>query len=198
MSASVNAKNRTLFLDRDGTINVDLGTYVSYAKDLRLIPGAASAIIRAHKAGFKVAVITNQAGVAKGITPAENIPQIHARMEELIRQETGESTFRFDNIQVCMHHPKDKCACRKPGNKMVLDAAAKLGTDFSNSFYVGDKTGDLGCAKTSGLTAVLVLTGYGKETLREVKEETPEIEPAHVAEDLPAAVDWILSQGAKH
>src|SRR5437868_1406728 len=94
-----------LFLDRDGTINVDMGSkeYLSDPSKTKLIPGAGSAILSAKQAGFQIAIITNQAGVAKGKTPKEVLPLIHRRLEELIAEEAGVEEFQFDDIRICMH-----------------------------------------------------------------------------------------------
>ena len=89
-----------LFLDRDGTINVDMGSdYLNSPEKTKLIPGAGSGIIKAKKAGFKIAVITNQAGIAKGKTPKDALPLIHSRLEELIAQEAQVEGYHFDDIR---------------------------------------------------------------------------------------------------
>jgi UDP-glucose-4-epimerase GalE len=185
---------RTLFLDRDGTINKDLGTYVSEPKDLKLLPGAAKALVRARRAGLKLVVITNQAGIAKGVTSLEGLEKVHSRMVRLIQEEGADPSFQFDAIYFCPHHPDERCACRKPGHKMILDACAKLGIRSENACFIGDKDVDLGCAAAAGVPAILVLTGYGQETLAQVQSERRDLMPAHVAQDLMAAVNWVLTQ----
>ena len=187
--------NPTLFLDRDGTINVDRG-YLRSPEDVILVSGAAEAIVAAKEAGFKIAIITNQAGVAKGVTPREALPLIHERIEKLICLEGKVSEFSFDDIRICIHHPDDRCGCRKPEVENLEHSVKKLGSDISRSFFIGDKSSDLLCGKKMGLTPVLVLTGHGPETLAELKE--PELQDLFastlVAEDLPKAVALILKR----
>lgn len=158
-------KNSVLFLDRDGTINIDMGPeYLSDPAKVQLIEGAGKAIIKAKKAGFKIAIITNQAGVAKGKTPKEALPLIHKRLEAMIAEEAGVKDFAFDDIRICMHHPDDKCACRKPGVKMLEEAMEKLHADLGDSFFVGDKDTDILCANRMHIRSILVRTGHGTAT----------------------------------
>jgi histidinol-phosphate phosphatase family protein len=182
-------KNPVLFLDRDGTINIDIGPkYVSEPHEILLIPGAGRAIITAVQAGFKIAMITNQAGVAKGFTRADAFPAIHGRLEELIAREGGAKSFRFDDVRVCMHHPDDKCACRKPEIQNLADSIAKLDADLSRSFFIGDKETDLICAKRVGLRSILVRTGHGKKVEAELAK-WPEADPCGVVDGLAQAVE---------
>ncbi|MEW6056196.1 MAG: HAD family hydrolase [Bdellovibrionota bacterium] len=182
----------TLFLDRDGTVNIDIGPrYINDPKDASLIPGAAQAIIRARDAGFKIALVTNQAGVAKGFTAKENLPIVHRRIEELIRQESGVSRFAFDDIQVCVHHPDERCKCRKPETQMLEASIGKLGTEIERSFFVGDKSSDLICAHRMGMRSILVRTGHGNETAEELSS-LPGIEPVGIVPTLAEAVDLAI------
>lgn len=158
-------KNSVLFLDRDGTINVDMGPeYLSDPTLAELIPGAGIAIVNAKKAGFKIAVITNQAGIAKGRTPAEALPLIHKRLEDLIAAEAGIENFQFDDIRFCPHHPDEKCRCRKPEIQMLEESIEKLNADIGESFFVGDKDSDIMCANRMKMRSILVRTGHGTQT----------------------------------
>lgn len=183
------SKRPVLFLDRDGTINVDIGPeYISRPEQLKLIPGVAKAIVAAVKAGFGVAVLTNQAGVAKGKTPAEALPIVHRHLEKLVASEAGLSDFRFDDLRVCMHHPNDRCQCRKPETHMLEESIMMLGADVARSFFVGDKMSDLQCATRVGMRSILVLTGHGRETEAECREPDAKAKPAGVVPTLTEAV----------
>jgi histidinol-phosphate phosphatase family protein len=186
--------NPVLFLDRDGTINVDMGPqYLNDPDNAKLIPGAGKAIVRAKNAGFRVAIITNQAGVAKGITPRDALPLIHKHLEGLIALEGGVPAFRFDDIRVCIHHPNDRCACRKPEPKNLEESMKDLDADVSTSFFVGDKSSDLLCAQRVGMRSILVLTGHGLETQAEIRD-TGEAKPDAIVESLREAVQHAINE----
>lgn len=185
---------RALFLDRDGTINVDLiGNYVVKPEEFRLIPGVAEALKLARAAGFKLAIITNQQCIAKDLVTTEGMHNIHRKMEELIAKELGEREFYFDSIQFCPHFARDNCGCRKPAPGMVDRAVKEMGAvDFARSYFLGDKTSDLFCGKHFGMKTVLLETGWGKETLKELAAE-PKVKPYLTAADLLFAVQKIIS-----
>lgn len=177
-----------LFLDRDGTINVDIGPeYVSRPEQLKLIDGAARAIAEARRAGFRIAIITNQAGVAKGKTPREALPIVHRHLETLIAGEANLTDFRFDDVRVCMHHPDEKCGCRKPKTEMLKASMSALGADPARSFFVGDKDTDLVCASRMGIRSILVRTGHGAKTEQEI-QGSKEAAPISVVDTLTDAV----------
>lgn len=184
-----------LFLDRDGTVNVDLITeYLSTIEKAKLIPGSGRAIVRARDAGFKVSIITNQAGVAKGLTPKEALPVLHRYFEQLIAAEAGlpEGKFRFDDIRVCMHHPDEKCKCRKPGIQMVEESAKRLNADLSRSFFIGDRETDLACAHAAGVRSILVRTGHGQRTEGLLADIEP-VRPLRVVPSLTEAVEFAIA-----
>jgi len=184
--------SRAFFLDRDGTINLDPG-YISQPSAIHLLPGAASAIRRARDQGFKIVVITNQSGVGRGLIPADVLPRINERLNELLRQEAGGFV---DYFACCVHHPDSGCHCRKPSPRLVYEAQAALSIDLASSIFVGDRLTDIATGKSApvGLT-VLVRTGDGCEQ-EAMLGDSPSIEsaPDHIAEDLGAAVDWVLQR----
>lgn len=198
--------HKVLFLDRDGTINVDLGgghRYVSRPEDLELIEGVGACLVRAKNAGFKVALVTNQAGIAKGITRTEDLDVIHRHLETLIERDAakqgvsiseagGPEGFRFDDIQVCPHHPDDRCLCRKPGVLMLQRSAKKLGANLNESYFIGDHIRDLEAAHNFGIKSLLVRTGHGQVTESALKKH-PDLRPIAVASNLDEAVKHILS-----
>jgi len=192
-------KIAVLFLDRDGTINHDIGTYVRHRDEFRLIDRADDAVAMAVEAGFHVVIITNQAGLAKGLMDEAQLDGVHTYMNELFMKKGG----RFDKAYYCPSHPDyphpvyDRFRnCRKPGTGMVERAieeyrAEGLEVDRQRSFFVGDKAVDIECATNSGLRPVLVRTGYGEEDACRRKKLVPE----YVARDLYDAVQgYILKQ----
>jgi histidinol-phosphate phosphatase family protein len=180
---------KALFLDRDGTINVDPG-YINDPSLIKLLPGAAAAIRRARDAGYLIAVISNQSGVARGLIAPETLPQIHRRLNELLHEEAQACV---DFFACCTHHPDALCNCRKPLPRLVYEAQAHLGIDLSRSAFVGDRLTDVRTGKSSPVRyTVMVRTGEGRE--QELKIASPEEAPDFIADDLGGAVDWVLNQ----
>ena len=177
--------NRAVFLDRDGTIMED-ANYVGDVSRVILIPGATHALKRLVDAGYRLLVVTNQSGVGRGYFPREAVEQIHAHLDE----QFGNVGVKFDRYYVCPHHPEDKCDCRKPKPKFLQEAAREFALDLDQCFMVGDRASDIQAGINAGTQTVLVLTGAGRETLAK-----GEVTPAHVAADIGAAVEWILSHG---
>ena len=183
-----------IFLDRDGTINEDIG-YVSSPDELVLYPYAAEAVRLINAAGWKTIVITNQSGVARRLYDEAMLARIHGRLiEELER-----NGARIDGIYYCPHHPRigdaryrRDCDCRKPGPGMLHQAAREHQIDLGASYVVGDKASDINLATNAGALGVLVLTGYGRESLAD-SERWP-CSPAIIADDLLDAVNQILAR----
>ncbi len=189
-------KKQAVFLDRDGTINTDIG-YLHHPDLLELIPRAAAAIKLLNDAGFATVVITNQAGIAKGILQETLLTEIHTRLSALLQKENA----RIDRFYYCPHHPdavvqkyRVACQCRKPSPGLVLQAADELGIDVQRSYVVGDKSCDIELAHTVGATAIMVLTGYGAAELHKHREANLE-PPRYIAADLYGAVQLILNDG---
>lgn len=156
-----------VFLDRDGTLNEEVH-YLHRTGDLKLLPGAAEAVARFNKAGYRVIVVTNQAGVARGYYTEEDVKRLHSYLNgELVK-----SGAHIDGFYYCPHHPehgigeyKKDCACRKPGTGMLEQAAADLpaGIDKARSVMIGDKLIDTEAGHRFGIKSILVGTGYGAE-----------------------------------
>ena len=179
-----------VFLDRDGTINEEMG-YINHPQRFRLLPGTAEAIARLNQAGFKVVVATNQSGAARKYFPASLIPKIHSLMLQLLTQQKA----RIDAIYVCQHAPEENCSCRKPKPGLLHQAAQDLGIDLSRSYVVGDRFKDLELAANVGAKGILVLTGYGRGEL-EYYQGDRLVEPHYIATDLLDAAAWILKDAA--
>jgi D-glycero-D-manno-heptose 1,7-bisphosphate phosphatase len=187
-------KTKTLFLDRDGTINIDLqGRYVTKPNELILIEGVAHALVKAKKHGFKIAIITNQQGIGKNLYTVDDLNKIHEHLTNLIRQETLDFTFCFDAIEFSPDLEGVSPSTRKPSPVMVERAAKKLNSDLSNSFFIGDKDTDLLCAEFAKIDSILVLTGDGKKTLEKIKTWSNQ-KPIFIATDLAQAIDWCIQK----
>lgn len=184
---------KAVFLDRDGTINIDTG-YIDTPERFEFIPGSLTAIRRLKQAGFLIVVITNQAGIAKGIIRQENVAVLNEAFIEMLKA----AGARCDGYYFCPHHPegviekyRQTCSCRKPEPGLILRAVASFGIDLRQSFMVGDKLSDLLAARHAGIRSLLVMTGYGRTEL----ERSPQVcgAAASVAVyDLYDAASWIL------
>jgi len=181
------AQAKAVFLDRDGVINKEVN-YLRRPEDWSLIARAAAAIRLLRKHGWRVVVVTNQSGVARGYYTEADVAAIHERM----RRELARAGTRVDGVYFCPHHPDVGCACRKPGTALFERAATELDLDLVSSYYVGDKVADLLPGRTLGGHTVLVLTGYGKQELERAQEQG--FRPDYVAGDLYAAAEWIVSR----
>jgi histidinol-phosphate phosphatase family protein len=176
-----------IFLDRDGTINEEVN-YLSDPAHVRLIPGAADAIIRLRAAGFPVVVITNQSGVARGYFTLDTLNAIHARLLGYLHEQGAD----IDGLYICLHQPSDDCACRKPRSLLYQRAAQDLDLDLSHSIMIGDKDTDLLAGKNLGMDSILVRTGFGQSHVAEV-EQWSDYRPAYIANNLADAATWILA-----
>lgn len=181
-------KEIAVFLDRDGTVNEEMG-YINHLSRFVLLPRTAAAIRRLNEAGLKVVVVTNQSGAARGYFSPSLVEEVHARMRELLAAEGAQ----VDAIYVCLHGPEDGCPCRKPRPGLIEQAARNLNLDLRRSFLVGDRYLDIQTALNAGLRGVLVLTGYGRGEYEHGSRTWP-VPPAYVAEDLLEAADWIIKQ----
>jgi len=151
----------TVFLDRDGTINVDKG-YVHKVDDWVWIPGAIEAIAALKKAGFLVIVITNQAGIARGYYDEADMNNLHMKINEKLKSHGAE----IDKFYHCPHHPEfgevRNCKCRKPMKGMLNMACNDYNIDLAKSWLIGDKASDIQAGLQAGVKSILVMTGYGK------------------------------------
>ncbi|HIQ37595.1 MAG TPA: D-glycero-beta-D-manno-heptose 1,7-bisphosphate 7-phosphatase [Desulfocapsa sulfexigens] len=189
-----NSGKPAVFLDRDGTINEQMG-YINHTCRFQLLPGAADAIKKLNDAGIPVVVISNQSGLARGYFPEELLVAVHEKMN----RQLAEVGAHVDGIYYCPHHPEAKeerfrtaCNCRKPKPGLVLQASEEMGLDPKRSYMVGDRWSDIKTAANCGATSILVRTGYGRGDELYIGPHQ-EIQPDFKADDLSGAVDWILS-----
>lgn len=152
----------TIILDRDGVINQDSDDYIKSAHEWIPIPGSIEAISRLKKAGYLVAVATNQSGLARGYFDMQALQAMHDKMHALLAQRGA----AIDGIFFCPHSPADNCVCRKPKPGLLLQIAKQLNIDLKQAVFVGDTLSDTQAARMVGATPVLVKTGKGLRTLQ--------------------------------
>ena len=186
-----------VFLDRDGTINEQMG-YINHISRFQLLSGVGAAIARLNRQGMPVVVVTNQSGLARGYFPAALLEAVHEKMFRGL----AEAGAQIDALYLCPHHPEAKearyrqaCDCRKPKTGMLEQAARELGLDLARSYVIGDRWSDLRCGAAVGASSILVLTGYGRGDACYIGP-TQAVQPDFVAEDLSEAVDWLLAREA--
>ncbi|HEY9788145.1 MAG TPA: HAD family hydrolase [Candidatus Obscuribacterales bacterium] len=185
-----------VFLDRDGTLNVEIG-YIRDVDDLRLIDGAAEAVKRLNEANLAAILVTNQSGAARGFYPERHIQDLNQRLLDLLKA----GGAYLDAVYYCPHHPEavvkelaGPCSCRKPEVGMLERAFSEFELDRKRSFVVGDKATDVELARNAGIYGILVRTGYGDAVVK--GEYQHPVEPDFDAPSIAEAVDWILAQVA--
>lgn len=147
-----------VFLDRDGTLNMDKG-YVHRIEDWEWIPGAIDALAALRKAGFLLIVVTNQAGIARGYYGEAAVNNLHEKINQELQQHGGQ----INGFYHCPHHPEFSaaCECRKPKPGLIHAACRDFDIDLRQSWLIGDKASDIQAGWAAGLKSILVLTGYG-------------------------------------
>lgn len=171
-----------LFLDRDGTLIVEKH-YLADPSGVELCAGAAEGLRRLQGAGFRLVMISNQSGIARGILTEAKVRAVNARMAELL----APHGVTFAALYWCPHGPNGTCTCRKPAPGMIHRAVTELGGDLRNAWVIGDRVADLDLARGLGLPSLLVRTGYGCETEFRLLER-----PTAIVDTLAAAADFIL------
>ncbi len=182
---------RAVFLDKDGTLVENVPYNVDVAR-IRLTPGAAAGLRRLHDAGYKLVVVTNQAGVARGYFEEAALGAVEARLRELL----AEAGVPLAGFYSCPHHPDGvvpaytmRCACRKPGPGMIRRASRELGLSPVTSWLVGDSLDDIEAGRCAGCRTILL----SRET--SAPETPPARKPHYVASDMGEAAARILTAG---
>ncbi len=179
---------RLVLIDRDGVLNVDRPRSVRHPDEFEMIPGSARAIARLNNAGFATALVTNQAVVGRGLIPLSMLDNIHAKMRKLL----AEAGARLDAEFVCTDaEPSPR---RKPAPGMLLEALARFGAAPADTPMIGDALRDLEAATAAGCPRILVLTGHGAETAKDVPDA---VRPVAIHADLAAAVDALLGSAGR-
>ena len=178
-------KKGAIFLDRDGTINEEMG-YINHLDRFIVFPYVAESIKIFNKLGFKVVVVTNQSGVARGYFSESLVNKLHEILKNKMKQEGA----KIDAIYYCPHHPKEgqqkykiDCTCRKPKPGMILKAIEEHKIDINKSYMIGDRYKDILFAKNLKIKSGFVLTGYGRGEYLYDKEKW-KYEPDFVGENL--------------
>ncbi len=184
-------KKRAVFLDRDGTINVDVGYPREFAQ-VTLFPWSAEAVRRINAAGFIAVVVTNQSGVGRGFYSEEELQTLHRRMGDALAARGA----RLDAFYYCPHYDfaadpryRGGCACRKPAPGMAERASRDFGLDLASSYMIGDKVEDIQLGLAFGGTPILVRTGFGEASAVRLEALGPR--PAAIAAHLLEAVAWL-------
>jgi len=165
-----------LILDRDGVINQDSDAFVKSVDEWIPIPGSIDAIARLSQAGFRIAIATNQSGLARGHFQAADLEAMHAKLTSLVTEAGG----RIEGIFFCPHGPDDNCDCRKPKAGLFRQIEKALGESADGCFTVGDSLRDLEAGLEVGCVPLLVRTGKGERTLAKLAEQ-----PLEALQDLP-------------
>ena len=187
-------KRKAVFIDRDGTINKEVGYPSSYSV-IDIYPFSFEAVKKIKQAGLLAVIITNQSGIGRGLIKEENLHDIHNKLNDDFKRHD----VSFDGIYYCPHYVfsetskyRKECSCRKPNTGMGKLAAEDLQIDASLSYMIGDKVEDILFGINLNATAILVLTGYGQESHKKLKDKG--IQPAYVAKNLLDAAEWIVEQ----
>jgi len=175
---------KAVFIDRDGTINANVGYIDSFDK-FKIYPNVAKGIKLLSDDGFKIIVVTNQSGIAREYFSEETLEKIHQRM----KNELSEKGATVDAIYYCPHHPDDSCNCRKPESGLLEKAVEDFDIEIESSYFIGDRMLDVEAGFKIGLKTVLVPEDKEKVE-KEMKES--KIRPDYVCDDFYSGVIWIL------
>jgi D-glycero-D-manno-heptose 1,7-bisphosphate phosphatase len=180
-----------VFLDRDGTL-IEEVDYLERVEQVALYSWSIDGVRLLNRAGIRVFVVTNQAGVARGYFTESVVADVHRHIDSLL----ASGGARIDAYYYCPHHPdaaveayRRSCECRKPGRGLVDRAARDFGIDPSRSFVVGDRWLDIQLARAVGARAVLVRTGFGSTAER---QQPSDVTADAIADNLVGAANWIL------
>ena len=186
---------KIVFLDRDGVINKFPGhdSYVTKVKDFHFIPGSLEAIHQLTQSGYKIFVISNQAGVGRGIYSLDKLKRIDAYMVKYVKKVGG----RIHKSFYCTHHPQEGCECRKPGTgllKAALKFLNKTLVHAKGAFFVGDTQKDVQAGRKAGCKTIFVLSGHSHR--RSIRQW--QVKPDFIVKDLKAAVEVIGHENSSH
>jgi len=179
---------KLIILDRDGVINEDSDAFIKSPDEWIPIKGSVEAIGRLYRAGYRVVVLSNQSGIARGLFDIDTLNQIHLKMIGAVREHGGE----IDGVFFCPHGPDDHCDCRKPKSGMFLQLEDRLQLKLNGVVAIGDTERDIIAARDVGAQPVLVRSGKGERTLKSA--DPANLDGVPVYSNLAAAVDAILSR----
>jgi D-glycero-D-manno-heptose 1,7-bisphosphate phosphatase len=175
-----------VFVDRDGVINVNRHDYVKTVDEFEFVPGALEGLARLKNAGITAVVVSNQAGVGRGLIDPAELERINEKMRRAVVEHGGE----IAGIYYCVHRKDEGCDCRKPGIGLLLQASADMDFPLGDAYFIGDAESDVEAGRKAGCQTIFVLTGRTSAD----QIQTWNCRPDYVADDLPAAVDHILAR----
>lgn len=178
---------KVIFIDRDGVINVDLMGYVERPEDFSFETGAVQALKKLQDAGYKLIVISNQAGVGDGVFTSEACWNVHKHMLAELAKESVE----IFSAHYCLHGKNAGCQCRKPEIGLFKEAEKRIEFDKKKTFFIGDKATDIQAGKTYGIKTAFVRTGHGKEDEKLLKGA---LAPDLRADNLLTAANLLLER----
>jgi D-glycero-D-manno-heptose 1,7-bisphosphate phosphatase len=179
------SQDRYVLLDRDGVINHDSDLFIKSPEEWRALPGSLEAIALLNANGFKVVVITNQSGLARGLFDPAMLDSIHAKMQHMASAKGA----TIDAVYYCPHGPDSLCDCRKPKPGLLLAFAADKGVELKDIPFIGDSLRDIQAAQAVGAQPILVKTGKGRKTLA----KNPDLN-IPVFENLYDAANYLVSR----
>ena len=178
--------DRVVILDRDGVINEDSEHFVKSIDEWTPLPGSIDAIVRLSHAGYRVAVATNQSGLARGLLTPADLDSMHRKLRDLLAEQGG----RIEMIVYCPHGPDDGCGCRKPKPGMLEEIGRRLSVNLAGVPFVGDSLGDIAAARAAGADPWMVRTGKGEDSLG---SGSPDLAGVPVYADLASVADALLN-----
>ncbi len=178
---------KVIFLDRDGVINRDKENYVRSWAEFDFLPNVFIALRKLTKLGYKIIIISNQAGIAKGLYTQESLAEMTEKMLERIRRNSA----YIHSVHYCQHCDEDNCVCRKPKTGLFKQALLGKSVDLNETFFIGDSQRDIEAGKNLGCKTILVLSGHTK-TEQEVGDF--KFRPDFIAVDLLDAVESVLEK----
>ena len=188
-------KRPAVFIDRDGTINEQMG-YINHPSRFVLLPGVSDAIRLLNKNDLLAIIVSNQSGVARGYFPIDLVYELHASLKASLKEEEA----IIDGIFFCPHYPRGivpdytgKCDCRKPRTGLIDQACESFDIDMSRSCMIGDRHTDIELALRLNLSGILVKTGYGMGEIEHILPKKS-VKPTYIAQDLFHAVRWIVEE----
>lgn len=178
---------RLVILDRDGVININSQAYIKSATEWHPIPGSLAAIAQLKEAGLLVAIATNQSGIGRGYYTKEDLRQIHHKLATSLAKRNGS----IDHIEFCPHAPEEDCECRKPKPAMLATIGKKFHIPPTETIFIGDSLKDIEAGQNYGCDTILVRTGYGMETERQLSKLGWQLP---ILADLQTATQYILAK----
>lgn len=184
--------DKGIFLDRDGTITEEKD-FVSKIEEIKFIPGSKEALKTLQELGYKLIIVSNQSGIARGIMTAEQVEEVN----DFILNELQNEGIKIEGIYYCPHHPDENCDCRKPRTGLVRKAVQDHHLKLKSSWMIGDKLSDVLLGKNIKGKSILVLTGYGQGTKQKIESNADVYDwhkPDYIAKDLLEAASFIKSE----